>query len=323
LIGAFPVKAELHNVVGYVYRFKRAAGGYARFLNSLVFQLVQKWHRNQPIYHGLEVREENVFWPVSALILFCFCFMYLATTRLDPRSMVQHVQHVQHVQQVQHGQHVQHVQHIQHDEHDQQDGQAKDTEEPDDSDKYNNRPGDEIPFKIYISSRLIVISTVSRTVHEYSLNADLTKRMYPTLAWDCVMLGACVTCLCCLNYLIWYCKNLVLPNAAAIYKNGGRLTNIKQYIKGNFKTNLSQYKCLVCVSNIKQYIKANFKTNIKAMSSIKAAAININLVCESNLKHLKKCNFNYKIFKKVAKRFKSLASPESTSTIALSISKLL
>ena len=230
------------------------------------------------------------------------------------------------------------VQHIQHFAPDQRDGYAK---EPDDSNKYNNRSGDEIPLIMYMLlvqySCLVhltcldcvnyiaypVISTVSCTVHEYSLNADLTKRMYPTPAWACGMLGVCVTCLCCLSYLIWYCKNVVLPNAAAIYKNGGRLTNIKQYIKGNFKTNLSQYKCLVCVSNIKQYIKANFKTNIKAMSSIKAAAINIILVCESNLKHLKKCNFNYKIFKKVAKRFKSLASPESTSTIALSISKLL
>ena len=46
LIEAFPVKAELHNVVGYVYRFKRAAGGYAQFLNSTVFQLVHKWHQS-------------------------------------------------------------------------------------------------------------------------------------------------------------------------------------------------------------------------------------------------------------------------------------
>jgi hypothetical protein len=38
LIEAFPVKMELHIVVGYVYRFKRAVGGYAQFLNSLVFQ---------------------------------------------------------------------------------------------------------------------------------------------------------------------------------------------------------------------------------------------------------------------------------------------
>ncbi len=38
LIEAFPVKVELHNVAGYVYRFKRATGGYAQFLNSLVFQ---------------------------------------------------------------------------------------------------------------------------------------------------------------------------------------------------------------------------------------------------------------------------------------------
>jgi len=59
LIEAFPVKAEFHNVVGYVYRFKKAAGGYAQFFNSLVFQLVQKWHQNRSSYHGLEVREEN------------------------------------------------------------------------------------------------------------------------------------------------------------------------------------------------------------------------------------------------------------------------
>ncbi len=39
-IEAFPVKMELHIVVGYVYRFKRAAGGYAQFLNSLIFQLL-------------------------------------------------------------------------------------------------------------------------------------------------------------------------------------------------------------------------------------------------------------------------------------------
>ena len=152
------MKAELHNVAGYVYRHERAAEGYARFLNSLVFQLVQKWHQNRSIYHGLEVREGNVFRPFSASIcmsilttflasfftsvftlffmsfftssftlffmqfsasiFFCFCFMYLAIRRLEARSMVQHVQHVQHVSQ---------------------------PEEPDDSDKYNNRPGDEIP----------------------------------------------------------------------------------------------------------------------------------------------------------------------------------
>ncbi len=105
------------------------------------------------------------------------------------------------------------VQHVQHVKQDQQDGQA---EEPDDSDKYNNRPGDEIPFKIYISSSLIAISTVSSTAHECPPNADLTQRIYPTLAWACGMLGACATCLCCLNYLIWYCKKMVLPNAAVI-----------------------------------------------------------------------------------------------------------
>jgi hypothetical protein len=121
-------------------------------------------------------------------------------------------------------------------------------------------------------------------------------------------------------------KAMTLIKAAAISKIvvfWGRLTNIKQYIKVNFKTNLIQHNCLVCVSNIKQYIEANFETNIKAMPSIKAAAINIILLCKSNLKHLKVFKFNYKIFKKVAKRFKSLASPGSTSTIALNISQLL
>ena len=43
LIEAFPVKAELHNVAGYVYRHERAAGGYARFLNSLVFVPISGW----------------------------------------------------------------------------------------------------------------------------------------------------------------------------------------------------------------------------------------------------------------------------------------
>ena len=68
LIEAFPVKAELHNVAGYVYRFKRAAGGYAQFLNSVAFQLVHKCHQNCSSYHGLEVREDNLFWPFSVLI---------------------------------------------------------------------------------------------------------------------------------------------------------------------------------------------------------------------------------------------------------------
>jgi hypothetical protein len=36
LIKAFPVKVELHNVAGYVYRYKRAAGGSAQFFNFLV-----------------------------------------------------------------------------------------------------------------------------------------------------------------------------------------------------------------------------------------------------------------------------------------------
>jgi hypothetical protein len=52
LIEAFPMKAELNNVAGFVYLFKKAAGGYAQFLNSLVFQLVRKWHQNCSIYHS-------------------------------------------------------------------------------------------------------------------------------------------------------------------------------------------------------------------------------------------------------------------------------
>ena len=39
LIKAFPVKMELHIVDGYVYQYKRAAGGAARFLNYLRNQL--------------------------------------------------------------------------------------------------------------------------------------------------------------------------------------------------------------------------------------------------------------------------------------------
>jgi hypothetical protein len=97
------------------------------------------------MYHGLEVREENVFWQLFAssleLVLaiiydlntfLFFCFMYLAIMRLESRAMVQHVQHLK---------------------HDQQDGQAKDA---DNSNKYNNKSGDEVPFKIYFSSSLIL-----------------------------------------------------------------------------------------------------------------------------------------------------------------------
>jgi hypothetical protein len=79
LIEAFPVKMELQIVNGYVYRFKRAAGGYAQFLNSLVFQLVQKWQQNHSIYHGVEVREENVFWPFSASICTSILTTFLAS----------------------------------------------------------------------------------------------------------------------------------------------------------------------------------------------------------------------------------------------------
>jgi hypothetical protein len=48
---------------------------------------------------------------VSASILFFFCFMYLAITKLEAKSMVQHVQHAQHAQHVQHARHIKHVQH--------------------------------------------------------------------------------------------------------------------------------------------------------------------------------------------------------------------
>ena len=41
LIKAFPVKMELHIVDGYVYRYKRAAGGAAQFLNYFGTQLAQ------------------------------------------------------------------------------------------------------------------------------------------------------------------------------------------------------------------------------------------------------------------------------------------
>jgi hypothetical protein len=60
LIKAFPVKMELHIVDGYVYRYKRAAGGAAQFLNSLVNQLAQKCYHNHCIYHALKVRELGV-----------------------------------------------------------------------------------------------------------------------------------------------------------------------------------------------------------------------------------------------------------------------
>ncbi len=41
LIKAFPVKMELHIVDGYVYRYKRAAGGTALFFNYFGYQLAR------------------------------------------------------------------------------------------------------------------------------------------------------------------------------------------------------------------------------------------------------------------------------------------
>jgi hypothetical protein len=146
-----------------------------------------------------------------------------------------------------------------------------------------------------------VISTVSYTVHEYSPNAYLTQRMYPTFAW-----------IAALDFL-WASRDYT-DIALQFLRTNLNLHSAKRNIKINFITDNKDV-----TSKIKDY----FKTNSLAMSSIKAAAINITLVCDSNLKHLKKIEFNYKIFQKVAKRFKSLASPGSTSTIALNISKLL
>jgi hypothetical protein len=58
LIEAFPVKMELHIVDGYVYQYKRAAGGAARFLNYLRNQLEQKIRHVQHVdlvNHGRRV----------------------------------------------------------------------------------------------------------------------------------------------------------------------------------------------------------------------------------------------------------------------------
>ncbi len=53
--------------------------------------------------------------------------------------------------------------------HDQQDGQAK---EPDDSDKYNNKSGDEVPIKIYISSSLILSLIIYMLLLQYGISPN-------------------------------------------------------------------------------------------------------------------------------------------------------
>ncbi len=107
-----------------------------------------------------------------------------------------------------------------------------------------------------------VISTVSCTIHEYSLNADLTQGMYPTLAW-----------IAALDFL-WASRDYT-DIALQFLRTNLNLHSAKRNIKINFITNNKDI-----TSKIKDY----FKTNIKAMSSIKAAAIKIILVCKSNLK---------------------------------------
>ena len=58
---------------------------------------------------------------------------------------------------------VQHVQHVQH---------VSQPEEPDDSDSNNNRPGDEIPFKIYISSSLILSLIMYMLLLQYGISPN-------------------------------------------------------------------------------------------------------------------------------------------------------
>ena len=78
--------------------------------------------------------------------LLFFCFMYLAIMRLEAGSM--HAQHIR---------------------HDQQDGQAKDA---DDNNKYNNKSGDKVPFKIFISSSLILSLTIYMLLLQYGISPN-------------------------------------------------------------------------------------------------------------------------------------------------------
>ncbi len=84
---------------------------------------------------------------------------------------VQHIQHVQHVQHVEqdHQDGQAKIQHVQHVKHEQQDGQAKDT---DDSNKYNNKSGDEVPIKIYISSSLILSLIIYMLLLQYGISPN-------------------------------------------------------------------------------------------------------------------------------------------------------
>jgi hypothetical protein len=59
LIKAFPVKMELNIVDGYVYRYKRAAGGAAQFLNCFGNQLAQY------VGHVLQVDRIDCGWRVG------------------------------------------------------------------------------------------------------------------------------------------------------------------------------------------------------------------------------------------------------------------
>ncbi len=81
---------------------------------------------------------------------------------------------VQHVQQVQYIEHDQQdgqakIQHVQHVKPDQQDGQAKDT---DNSNKYNNKSGNKVPIKIYISTSLILLLIIYMMLLQYGISPN-------------------------------------------------------------------------------------------------------------------------------------------------------
>jgi hypothetical protein len=59
--------------------------------------------------------------------------------------------------------------HAQSVKHDQQDGQAKDA---DDNNKYNNKSCDEVPFKIYISSKFILSMIIYMLLQQYGISPN-------------------------------------------------------------------------------------------------------------------------------------------------------
>ena len=77
--------------------------------------------------------------------------------------------------------------HVQRVKHNQQDGQAKDA---DDNNKYNNKSGYKVPFKIYISSKFILSMIIYMLLLQYGISpnpgpANIKKSNLSFVTYNC------------------------------------------------------------------------------------------------------------------------------------------